>query len=119
MLVDDDATVLDPLVAALRQHLSCAVVSFSDGQAALRYVADQPVGLALLDVDMPPMSGLALADELRARSSELPIMFLTGSTQRDLAEEFAAVGAVASFRKPISAKELAASIERFRLVHMV
>ncbi len=115
MLVDDDKTVLEPLVVALRQQLSCSIVSFNDGLEALEYLADHTVGLALLDVDMPRMSGLALAEKLRERAADLPIMFLTGSTQRDLAKEFATVGAVASLRKPIAAKELAALIDRHRL----
>lgn len=115
MLVDDDSAVLEPLAIALRQQLSCPVASFNDGLSALDFFADHTVGLAVLDVDMPQMSGLVLAQKLRAKASDLPIMFLTGSTQRDLAAELAALGAVASLRKPIAAKELAVVVDRFRL----
>jgi FixJ family two-component response regulator len=115
LLVDDDALLREALRLMLLQSLDCQVVAFGDGATALAYTEHTPPGLALLDVDMLPMSGLELARQLRERFEGLPIMFLTGSNHLDLAAEFAAVGAVANLRKPVRAAELVAAIQAHRI----
>ena len=115
LLVDDDALLRDTLRVLLLQELDCGVLAFGDAATALAYTDHTRPGLALLDVDMQPMSGLELARVLRERFPELPILFLTGSSHLDLANEIAAVGALASLRKPVHAAELVATIQQHRV----
>jgi FixJ family two-component response regulator len=115
LLVDDDALLRDTLRVLLLQELDCGVLAFGDAVTALAYTDHTRPGLALLDVDMQPMSGLELARLLRERFPELPILFLTGSSHRDLADELAAVGALATLRKPVRAAELVATIQAHRV----
>jgi FixJ family two-component response regulator len=115
VLVDDDGLLRETIRAALVQALDCPVVAFADAATALAYTAHTPPGLALLDVDMMPMGGLELARRLRERFTALPILFLTGSNHLDLADEFAAVGAVANLRKPVRIAALIEAIEAHRI----
>jgi CheY-like chemotaxis protein len=115
LLVDDDALLRDTIRVLLLQELECPVVAFGDGATALAYTVHTAPGLALLDVDMEPMSGLDLARRLRESFPDLPIMFLTGSNHLDLAEEFAAIGVVANLRKPVRAAELVRLIQAHRI----
>ncbi len=107
LLVDDERALLD----ATRRRIEVAlpqtkILAFVDGHAALAGTADEPLGLAILDVDMPTMSGLELAEALRARSPDLPILFLTGTAKANMANEYERVGAVAWLRKPVSGRIL-------------
>ena len=115
MLVDDDAVLREAIRQALVGALPCPVIAVGDGPSALAYVAHTQPCLAVLDVDMAPISGLELARALRKQIPELPLMFLTGSNHLDLADEFAAVGAVANLRKPVRTQELVAACEKHRL----
>ena len=65
LIVDDSVVVRRILSKALaddgRFHVAGAV---SNGEQALRFIADQPVDLVLLDWNMPIMSGLDFLKEL-------------------------------------------------------
>ena len=107
LLVDDEPLLLE----ATRQRISGAlpgttIFAFTDATDALAATQGAALGLAMLDVDMPGMSGLKLADRLRARSPELPILFLTGTAKDNLTAEFERVGAIAWLRKPVSGRVL-------------
>ncbi len=84
--------------------------AFTDGRNALAALADVSPGLAILDVDMPELSGLELAEALRQRWSELPVLFLTGTAKANVVPEFERVGAVGWLRKPVSGQVLLDSI---------
>ena len=115
LLVDDDEALLHALAKLLVREVGCPVETFADGAAALEFARATPPCLAVLDVDMGAMSGLELGRRLREAVPQLPIMFLTGSSQRDLAAEFASVGAVANLRKPVRGAELVEAVQLHRL----
>ena len=66
----------------------------------------------LTDVTMPGMSGLELADAVRARPdlAQIPILFLSASAQRTHLEEGQRHGATAYVTKPFRAVELRAAL---------
>ena len=70
-----------------------------------------PVDLAVLDIKMPRMDGMELLQKLRARSSSLPVIFLT--SKDDEVDEVLGLrlGADDYIRKPFSQRLL---IERIR-----
>ena len=88
----------------------------ADGAEALRrLLADQP-DLAILDVAMPVMDGLAVCRAARAEPSlaGLGIVVLTGyATGNDAL----AAGADRHIRKPFSPLELLATIEQVLVLH--
>ncbi|WP_409968971.1 response regulator [Bengtsoniella intestinalis] len=48
---------------------------------ALEFVRNNPIDIALLDIDMPQMNGYELAEKLRELSPTLPIAFMTGNVR--------------------------------------
>ncbi len=104
LLVDDEPGLLE----ATRKRLEHALpgvefLVFLDGREALRETENRSLGLAILDIDMPSMSGFELAEALHARWPELPVLFLTGTTTERLPED---VGAVAWLQKPVRGRVL-------------
>ena len=107
-LVDDDRNILTSVSIALQAE-GFATRVYSDGEAALKALVDNPPDLAVLDVKMPRMDGMELLRRLRERS-ELPVIFLT-SKDEELDEALGlAMGADDYVAKPFSQRLLIARI---------
>src|SRR5690606_4408413 len=80
------------------------------GLAALAELQRREFDLALLDLDLPGIDGLALARQLRAQGWKRPIVALTARAD-SVAEPLARqAGFDAFLRKPISGEDLAATL---------
>ena len=110
-LVDDDQNILTT-VSILLESEGFEVDKYSDGEEALKGLADSPPDLAVLDIKMPRMDGMELLNRLR-RTSTLPVIFLT--SKDDEIDEFLGLkmGADDYIRKPFSQRLL---VERIRTV---
>jgi two-component system, OmpR family, response regulator ChvI len=107
-LVDDDRNILTSVSIALQAE-GFATRVYSDGEAALRALTDNPPDLAVLDVKMPRMDGMELLRRLREKS-EIPIIFLT-SKDEEIDEALGlAMGADDYITKPFSQRLLIARI---------
>ena len=110
-LVDDDRNILQSLSIALQAEGFVTRV-YSDGEAALKPLIDNPPDLAVFDVKMPRMDGLEVLRRLREKS-DLPVIFLT-SKDTEIDEALGlAMGADDYIGKPFSQRLL---IERIRAV---
>ena len=107
-LVDDDRNILTSVSIALQtEGFLCRV--YSDGDTALRALADNPPDLCIFDIKMPRMDGLELLRRLRERSL-VPVIFLT-SKDDELDEALGlAMGADDYIAKPFSQRLLIARI---------
>ena len=74
-LVDDDRNILTSVSMTLEAE-GFKVLTYKNGEEALREITRNPPDLAVLDIKMPRMDGMELLDEIRKRS-ELPVIFLT------------------------------------------
>ena len=107
-LVDDDRNILQSLSIALQAEGFVTRV-YSDGEAALRPLIDNPPDLAVFDVKMPRMDGLELLRRLREKS-QLPVIFLT-SKDDEIDEALGlAMGADDYIAKPFSQRLVIARI---------
>ncbi|MEM6989179.1 MAG: response regulator transcription factor [Myxococcota bacterium] len=79
LVVDDSPAVLRSTVLVLQARTRLGVVGFASSRQALSHCRAQSPWLAVLDVRMPEMDGVALARRLRGLDPSLPIVFLTGS----------------------------------------
>ncbi len=107
-LVDDDRNILTSLSVALQSE-GFVTRLYSDGEAALRALGDNPPDLAILDIKMPRMDGMELLRRLRERT-DFPVIFLT-SKDEELDEALGlAMGADDYIAKPFSQRLLIARI---------
>jgi len=82
LLVEDDATIAE-VVTGLLQARGHAVQAVSHGLAALTALALEHFDIALLDLDLPGIDGLALARQLRAQGLTLPMLAVTARADGD------------------------------------
>jgi len=76
-IVDDDEAVRDSLRWLLEAN-NYRVRAFPSGESFLAEYDEQRPGVLIVDVRMPGMSGLELQEQLIARKSSMPIVFITG-----------------------------------------
>lgn len=78
LAVDDECSALDHLVACLREAKPTAAVSaFSNPGDALRSAVEASYDVAFLDIEMPQMNGLELAQRLQETQPEINIIFVS------------------------------------------
>lgn len=68
-------------------------------------------GCLLLDVRMPEMTGLELQEEMRKRNLKLPVVFITGHADIDVAITTLKKGALDFLLKPVEDQKLLDAIE--------
>ena len=78
-LVDDERNILTSLCMALEAE-GYRVRTYSDGQAALEGLTEEPADLAVLDIKMPRMDGMELLRRLR-QQTDMPVIFLTSKDE--------------------------------------
>ena len=79
-ICDDEQNFLDDfrrITDKLYRSLDMLVDSFSSGSALLKQFRLKAYDLVFLDIEMPEMDGITLAEELRTLSEEVSIVFLT------------------------------------------
>ncbi|MFT4103843.1 MAG: response regulator transcription factor [Burkholderiaceae bacterium] len=111
-IVDDDEAVRDSLRWLLEANGFRVQVyqSAEEFLANLRADRNERPGCLLLDVRMPGMSGLQLHDELLKRGSTLPLIFITGHGDVNMAVSSMKKGAADFLEKPFNDEELCAIV---------
>jgi DNA-binding response OmpR family regulator len=109
ILVADDSAEILRLTRDVLEHAGFAVLTATEGRAALqRARADHP-DLIVLDLGLPGMDGLDVARTLR-RESSVPIIMLTARADESDKLVGLELGADDYVTKPFSPKELVARI---------
>lgn len=104
-VVDDDSAVRDS-VSLLLDTLGHKHATFASASEFLAQLTPDAIGVVVLDVRMPGMSGLELQQTLLQRNRQLPIIFVTGHGDVPMAVEAMKHGAVDFIRKPFRQQEL-------------
>ena len=79
VVADDEVLVLEHLVSVIEQAAPGApIVQFSRASSLLEYAADNVIDVAFLDVQMPVISGVEMAEKLKIFNPNINIIFVTG-----------------------------------------
>jgi response regulator NasT len=107
-VVDDDRLVLAFLARGLRSA-GYYVSEASRGEDALEMAAKAPPDLALLDVRMPGMDGIELAQRLAQFG--VPFLYLSAYGQTEVVERAISCGALGYLVKPLDIGQILPSVE--------
>src|SRR5215475_492405 len=86
LVVDDDRLVRSAMVRTLRRAPGVQVEDFADGEEALARVEKAAFDVAVLDLKMPVLDGVALAERLRAKLPNIKLIFVTADPHGELAQ---------------------------------
>lgn len=109
LVADDDADLRDLIAFSLTQA-GYLVIKASDGPAALRRFEEELPDIALLDINMPGLSGFQVCEAIRARS-RVPVMMLTVRGEEEDLVRALGLGADDYLTKPFSPRTLLARIK--------
>lgn len=104
LLVDDDDQVRSA-IAAMLAELGCNVAQAASAADALARIEQEHWGLVVLDHTMPGMLGTELAQRIRQRGKDTPIVLATGAANVEKLLP-ADIAGVHLLRKPFSISQL-------------
>ena len=112
-VIDDEAPFRRSLIFLL-ESAGWTAVGHESGEAFLNTPIAQSagVGCLVLDIRMPRLSGLEVQRRLRQSGSALPILFITGHGDVELAVQAMKDGAVDFLQKPFKDQVFLDAIER-------
>lgn len=111
IIVDDEPHAVDILSEYASEVEDLRVEStFTKPLQALAYLEDNPVDLVFLDINMPKISGLQFARQLRGKSK---IVFVTAYAQYG-AQSFGVENVVHYLVKPVGLSEFLSAVQRAR-----
>ena len=111
LVVDDDDSTRGVVAFALRRA-GLEIVEAATGEAALEILQNGRVGLVVLDMGLPGMSGIEVVHALRSRpeTETLPVLLMTGSGDEFSVIEGLSAGADDFVPKPVRLDELVARV---------
>ena len=111
LVVDDDARILRLLKDYLSKRYELATAI--NGKVALKFLESKETDLILLDYEMPEEKGAAVLEKIRAnpKTKDLPVVFLTGVTDKKKIVEVLALKPQGYLVKPIDMEKLSSTIK--------
>ncbi|MDQ2648823.1 MAG: response regulator [Actinomycetota bacterium] len=117
VIAEDEAIIRLDLKETLQEEGYEVVGETGRGDEAVQLVRELEPDLAILDIKMPGLDGLAAAREITT-DRRAAVLILTAFSQRDLIEQARDAGALAYLVKPFQRSELIPAVEvalgRFR-----
>jgi DNA-binding NtrC family response regulator len=112
LLVDDEAPLLRSVGVLLRTSGFTDVVALEDSRAVLPLLAERPVGVLVLDLTMPHLSGQVLLERITAEYPDIPVIVMTATNDLDTAVQCMRQGAIDYLVKPVENSRLISAVRR-------
>jgi len=113
LIVDDERDIVKVLVIRLESS-GYEVISAFDGAQGVFMAHKENPDLIILDIRMPAGDGFSVAERLKRSSHTwtIPIIFLTGSPEREAEGRAMDLGARFFIKKPYDPEELLDAVKR-------
>ena len=111
LIVDDDDSVRHWL-CRLMDGIGYTAIGAASAEEALETLSQTPMDLAITDLQLPGMDGLALAKRLLAEDADRPVLMVTGYANLNNVREAMSVGIYEYFVKPFDTSDVVAGVRR-------
>ena len=111
LYAEDDQTIAFLIHDSLENHYD--IHYCSDGKSAMEAFNNNDFDICLLDIMMPKMDGFELAQYIRSKNSDIPIIFISAKSLKEDRIKGLKIGADDYLVKPFSIEELILKIEIF------
>ena len=112
VLLAEDSKIVRKLLAEIMCEGGYAVVEVCDGLQALERLREQPVQVVLMDMNMPRLSGLAAAKEMRKQHSQVKIILMSAAFEDGFHVNLKELGVDAVLPKPVSPETLLGTLRQ-------
>jgi len=111
LVVDDDPVIARSFDRVLSGK-GYAVITACDGDEALRKLRDENYDVVFTDIKMPGMSGIEVAERIKATQPWLPVVIVTGYGTEENEARAEAAGVSGFLRKPLSPEMIEGSAQK-------
>ena len=113
LIVDDERDIVKALMIRLQGAGYDVVTAFDWAQGVFMAHKEKP-DLILLDIRMPAGNGFSVAQRLKRsiHTFTIPVIFLTGSPEKNAEDKAMAMGARFYIKKPYDPEELLDAVKR-------
>ncbi len=111
LVVDDEPSILHAFRRAFQQD-DFTLITTGSATEAIDLVQKRRPDVAILDVELPEMSGLDVFRRIRQQDAKLPIIFITGRGTTETAIEATKLGALDYLFKPLELDALRELVDR-------
>lgn len=111
LILDDEQPLLQSLSMELKRGGHECLLA-ETGQEAMQHLTETSPDLAILDMQLPDMSGMVVLRRLRAELPEVPVIVITAYASVDTAVEAMKEGALDYIEKPLDLEEISLVVER-------
>lgn len=112
VLVDDEEDLLFATRYLLSTHGITPVVTLADGRELLPYLDSYHVGMVVLDLFMPRVSGLELLPRIAEQHPEVPVVVMTAAHDVETAVSCMRQGAFDYLVKPVEESRFVSAVRR-------
>ena len=112
ILVVDDDPVVGKSIGRVLSNKGYAVITAANGEEAMSKLASEHYDLLFTDIKMPGISGLEVAERVKACQPWLPVVIITGYGSGAYEDRAAAAGVADFLRKPLSPEMIEASTDK-------
>ena len=114
LLIVDDDPAIPVVVARFARKLGFAVTSHGSGPDALAALSNLKPDVALVDLQMPGLSGIDVLKAVRAAQPECQVILMTGNATVETAIQAVKAGALDYLTKPLDFDRLSALLVAVR-----
>lgn len=109
LYVEDDIETIDSVLYFIEKKFNDIYIA-NEGKQALEFIETHPIDLLLLDINIPNINGLQLAEKVRQKNSSIPILFLTAHSEKTKLLKAIKLQVHGYILKPLDINELTSSL---------
>jgi AmiR/NasT family two-component response regulator len=109
LVAEDEALIRMDVVDTLKEFGFSVLGEAADGEEALRLALELEPDVVVMDIKMPKMDGITVAEKLSAK--KIPVVLLTAFSQQELVARAVEAGALAYITKPFKPTDLLPAIQ--------
>ncbi len=111
LVIDDDSSILKLLKGYLAERYDVATAI--SGKVAMKFLETKETDLVLLDYEMPVENGSVVFGKIRSmeKTKDLPVVFLTGVTEKSKITEVLSMKPQGYLLKPVDMEKLSSTIK--------
>jgi len=104
LIVDDDKNIAKLIEDTLKAEKKYDFTSVTNGEACLKYIAEQMPDLILLDIQMPGIDGIETLRRIKELDPRIPVIMISGLDSLEKAVQSMKLGAYDYIAKPFKDK---------------
>jgi FixJ family two-component response regulator len=112
LIVDDEDGIRDALKLTFASHDGVETFEASNAKQALEIIKNKNMNCIISDINMPEMGGIEFATQLKAIGKEIPIIFISGFADKEIAIDALRLGAFDFIEKPFRKETIVEAISK-------